>query len=170
MFTDPSEESVAIVDRDNSLIGTVTRRIMRQQKLIHRASYILVFNTQAELFIQKRTMSKDIYPGFWDVAAGGIVLAGESYEAAAQRELREELGLAHAKLRFLFDQYYEDADNKVWGRIFSCTSNGPFTLQAEEIDYGRFIPLAEIETLHQSESFTPDGLQLLQRLPSSICG
>jgi len=160
----PAEEIVAIVDRDNCPIGAVARRIMRQQKLIHRASYILVFNSGGELFIQKRTKSKDIYPGYWDLAAGGVVLTGESYEESAQRELREELGLVNAKLRFLFDQYYEDADNKVWGRIFSCTSNGPFTLQAEEIDYGRFIPLAEIEHLHQTESVTPDGLQLLRRI------
>jgi len=160
----PAEEIVAIVDRDNCPIGAVARRIMRQQKLIHRASYILVFNSGGELFIQKRTKSKDIYPGYWDLAAGGVVLAGESYEESAQRELREELGLVNAKLRFLFDQYYEDADNKVWGRIFSCTCNGPFTLQAEEIDYGRFIPLTEIEHLHQTESVTPDGLQLLRRI------
>lgn len=164
MNPNPAEEIVAIVDRDNCPIGAVTRRIMRQQKLIHRASYILVFNSAGELFIQKRTKNKDIYPGYWDLAAGGVVLAGESYEESAQRELREELSLAKAKLRFLFDQYYEDADNKVWGRVFSCTSNGPFTLQAEEIDYGRFIPLAGIAQLHQTEPVTPDGLQLLRRI------
>ena len=164
MTPNPAEEIVKIVDQDNYPIGAVTRQIMRQQKLIHQASYILVFNSGGELFIQKRTKSKDIYPGYWDLAAGGVVLAEESYEESAQRELREELGLANAKLRFLFDQYYEDADNKVWGRIYYCTSNGPFTLQAEEIDYGRFIPLAEITQLHQTEPVTPDGLQLLQRI------
>jgi 8-oxo-dGTP pyrophosphatase MutT (NUDIX family) len=160
----PAEEIVAIVDRDNCPIGAVARRIMRQQKLIHRASYILVFSSGGELFIQKRTKNKDIYPGYWDLAAGGVVLAQESYEESAHRELREELGLANAKLRFLFDQYYEDEDNKVWGRVFSCTSNGPFTLQAEEIDCGRFIPLVGIAQLHQSEPVTPDGLQLLRRI------
>ena len=164
MITNPAEEIVEIVDRDNQPIGAVSRRIMRQQILIHRASYILVFNTEGALFLQKRTRSKDIYPGYWDLAAGGVVLAGESYEESAHRELREELGLTNAKLRFLFDQYYEDAGNKVWGRIFSCTSNGPFILQAEEIDYGRFIPLTEIEQLHRSEPVTPDGLQLLRKI------
>ncbi len=164
MTPNPADEIVAIVDRDNCPIGAVARRIMRQQKLIHRASYILVFNSDGELFIQKRTKNKDIYPGYWDLAAGGVVLAGESYEESAQRELREELGLLNSKLSFLFDQYYEDNDNKVWGRIFSCTSNGPFTLQAEEIDYGQFIPLVEIAQLHQTESVTPDGLQLLRRI------
>lgn len=161
----PAEEIVEIVDRDNTSIGAVSRRIMRQQGLIHRASYILVFNRSGELFLQKRTMSKDIYPGFWDLAAGGVVLAGESYEESAKRELREELGVAGVQLRRLFDQYYEDENNKVWGRIFACTSEGPFTLQAEEIDYGRFMSLAEIEQLHQTEPVTPDGMALLRLLP-----
>lgn len=145
----PAEEIVVIVDGRNQPIGAVTRKIMRQQRLIHRASYILVFNTQGELFIQKRSQTKDIYPGYWDLAAGGVVLEGESYEESAKRELREELGISGVKLRPLFDQYFEDAGNRVWGRIFACTSNGPFTLQEEEIDYGQFISLGEIEALNQ---------------------
>ncbi|WP_448871109.1 NUDIX hydrolase YfcD [Desulfobulbus propionicus] len=161
----PAEEIVVIVDRDNQPIGAVTRKIMRQQRLIHRASYILVFNTDGELYIQKRSRTKDIYPGYWDLAAGGVVLDGESYEESAKRELREELGISNVKLRPLFDQYYEDATNRVWGRIFVCTSNGPFTLQEEEIDFGRFITLGKIEHLNQVEPVTPDGMRLLQRLP-----
>ncbi len=164
MIPNPAEEIVEIVDRDNRPLAAVTRRIMRQQGLIHRASYILVFNTEGEIFLQKRTLSKDIYPGYWDLAAGGVVLAGESYEESAQRELREELGLTNTQLRFLFDQYYEDLGNKVWGRVFSCTNNGPFTLQAEEIELGRFINPAKIEQLHQTEPLTPDGMQLLRRV------
>ena len=164
MISNPAEEIVAIVDQDNRSLGAVSRRIMRQQKLIHRASYILVFNTRGELFIQKRTMSKDIYPGYWDIAAGGVVLAGESYEESAQRELSEELGLHGAKLTFLFDHYYEDNHNKVWGRIFSCISNGPFTLQAEEIEHGHFLNPAAIEELSTREPLTPDGLQILRKV------
>lgn len=165
MMSLSAEELVEIVDRDNTPIGAVTRRIMRQQNLIHRASYILVFNRQGQLFIQKRTATKDIYPGYWDLAAGGVVQAGETYLESAARELREELGVAGVKLRHLFDQYFEDEHNKVWGRIFTCVHNGPFTLQAEEIDYGRFIPLSEIEALHRSEPVTPDGMALLRQLP-----
>ncbi len=134
---DPDQEIVQIVDEDDNEIGAVARHIMRKQRLIHRASYILVFNTNQELFVQKRTMSKDMYPGYLDVAAGGVVLAGESYEQSADRELEEELGIK-AKIQFLFDHYYEDADNRVWGRIFSCIHEGPFTFQPEEVADGWF--------------------------------
>jgi isopentenyldiphosphate isomerase len=160
-----AEELVEIVDRCNNPIGAVTRSIMRQQNLIHRATYILVFNRQGELFIQKRTQTKDIYPGYWDVAAGGVVQAQESYTESAERELREELGLTGCKLSPLFDKYFEDSRNRVWGRIFSCVSEGPFALQKEEIEHGRFISLNDIEALHQVEPVTPDGLELLTLLP-----
>ncbi|MCW5208454.1 NUDIX hydrolase, partial [Desulfobulbus sp. US2] len=72
MYT-PGEEIVQIVDEHNRELGELPRRLMREQRLIHRASYILVFNAVGELFIQKRTTTKDVYPGYWDVAAGGVV-------------------------------------------------------------------------------------------------
>lgn len=156
---------VQIVDRENRGIGSVARCIMREQGLIHRASYILVFNRAGELFVQKRTTNKDIYPGYRDVAAGGVVLADESYEQSAARELYEELGVK-GQLRFLFDQYYEDDKNRVWGRIFSCIHEGPFTLQKEEVADGCFMTIRAALDLSEKEPFTPDGLLLLERIDS----
>ncbi|EKD35115.1 MAG: hypothetical protein ACD_75C02052G0001, partial [uncultured bacterium] len=79
-MTAKHDETVQIVDRQNRKTLELPRSIMRRDRLIHRAGYILVFNDRNELFVQKRTRSKDIYPGCWDAAAGGVVLAGESYE------------------------------------------------------------------------------------------
>ncbi len=162
----PTEEIVQIVDQNNQEIATVKRSLMRSQRLIHRAAYIFVFNAAGELFVQKRTQSKDIYPGYWDVAAGGVVLAGESYEAAAERELAEELGLRDIKLNALFDNYYEDKDNRVWGRIFRCCNEGPFTFQIEEVESGQFLPPTQVLELAEQEPFTPDGVLLLQKILS----
>ena len=71
----PAQEIVQIVDQDNKVTDALPRHLMRSRGLIHRACYILVFNDQQEIFVQKRTTTKDIYPGYWDVAAGGVVLA-----------------------------------------------------------------------------------------------
>ena len=159
-----SPEIVQIVDERNSEIGTVARRLMREQNLIHRASYILVFNRRDELFVQQRTLSKDIYPGYHDIAAGGVVVAGESYEESAERELAEELGVSGVPLQPCFDHYYEDERNRVWGRIFRCRHEGPFTLQPEEVAGGRFMTLEQVLALSAHEPFTPDGIEILQRL------
>ena len=112
------EEIVTIVDEKNRVVGAAPRSRMRADGLPHRATYILVFNDEGELFVQKRTTGKDIYPGYYDVATGGVVLAGESYEDAAERELVEELGITGVRLRGHFDFFHEDAGNRVWGRVF----------------------------------------------------
>ena len=160
----PARERIIIVDRSNRKTGVVERAEMRRCNHIHRASYILVFNCSGELFLQKRTDCKDIYPGRYDIAAGGVVLAGESYEQSAERELSEELGIEKVPLIRHFDHFYRDTHNQVWGRIFSCLHEGPFVLQQEEVASGRFLPLAAILSMMRSpQQFTPDGIEILTR-------
>jgi isopentenyldiphosphate isomerase len=163
----PGEEIVQIVDSDNKETDAVPRRIMREQGLIHRACYILVFNAQGQLFLQKRTDTKDLYPSCWDIAAGGVVLAGESYELSAERELQEELGVEVENFKHLFDQYFEEDENRVWGRIFSCVHNGPFVLQKEEVADGFFMDVAAIFELSVKEDFTPDGIDILRKVATT---
>lgn len=158
------KEIVAIVDNNNQVIGAVPRHKMRQENLIHRAAYILVFNSHGELFVHKRTLTKDIYPGYYDIAAGGVVLAGESYEESARRELEEELGIREKELKNLFDFFYQDGANQVWGRAFSCIHDAIFSLQKEEVEWGSFMPLPSIRQLAEKKPFTPDGLYLLRRI------
>lgn len=161
-MTSSTEEMVGIVDQDNHPLGGRTRGRMRAEGLTHRATYVLVMNHEDQFFVQKRTTTKDIYPGYWDLAAGGVVLAGEGYEEAAARELREEMGI-EAELTFLFDHYYQDKANKVWGRVFLCRHPGPFLLQESEIEYGRFMGVDEVRRLAQQEALTPDGIEILEK-------
>jgi 8-oxo-dGTP pyrophosphatase MutT (NUDIX family) len=158
-----SREIVTVVDGENNEVGTASRGEMRAKGLPHRASYILVFNTRGEIFIQRRTRTKDIYPGYYDVAAGGVVLAGETYEESAKRELFEELGIEPGALTRHFDHYHVDADNKVWGRVFSCVHDGPMILQEEEVESGAFVPLESVFEMATNEPFTPDGVEILRR-------
>ena len=159
----PRDEIVLIVDKDNNEVGSAPRNEMRARGLYHRASYILVFNSRGELFVQKRTMRKDIYPGYYDVAAGGVVLAGESYDESARRELYEELGIRDTALAVLFSFFYEEGKNKVWGRVYSCTHDGKLTLQAEEVENGFFAFPEKVLALSAEKPFTPDGLYVLKR-------
>lgn len=159
----PGDEIVLIVDEQNHEVAQVSRRVMREGCLIHRACYILVFNQQREIFVQKRTMSKDIYPGYLDVATGGVVLARESYELSAKRELAEELGVRKVALTRHFDFYHEADNNRVWGRVFSCTAEGPFVLQPEEVEDGVFLGVEAVQAMATTEQFTPDGLLVLKR-------
>jgi 8-oxo-dGTP pyrophosphatase MutT (NUDIX family) len=159
----PADEIVVIVDERNNVVGATSRREMRAKRLPHRSTYILVFNGGGELYVQKRTMTKDVFPGYYDVAAGGVVLAGETYEQGAERELAEEMGIRGVPLSRLFDFYFEDATTRLWGCAFSCTYDGHIVLQEEEVESGAFVPVHEILRRAHTELFTPDGLYVLRR-------
>src|SRR3954471_10535726 len=102
-----SEEWVDWIDDEGRTLGVVTRREMRAKRLAHRCVYILVFDRQGRLFVHLRTATKDVYPSHWDVAAGGVLAAGETFEQGATRELQEELGVT-ASLEPLFPFRYAD--------------------------------------------------------------
>ena len=157
------EEIVVIVDENNQVLGAEPRWKMRAEKLAHRATYILVFNTGGRLFLQKRTASKDIYPGHYDVAAGGVVLAGETYEESARRELAEELGIRGVEINPYFDFFHSDDRTRVWGRVYSCRYDGAIVLQPEEIESGAFCEVTQVLEMSTREPFTPDGLVVLKR-------
>jgi 8-oxo-dGTP pyrophosphatase MutT (NUDIX family) len=157
------QEVVTIVDDHNQVVGALPRSEMRARRLPHRSTYILVFNRRGELFVQKRTLTKDVFPGYFDPVAGGVVLAGETYEAGALRELEEELGIRDIPLRTHFDFYLADESVRVWGRVFSCLHDGPMRLQAEEIESGEFLAPDEVLDRARRGSYTPDGLYVLRR-------
>jgi isopentenyldiphosphate isomerase len=142
---EPSEEYFDVVDRDDAVVGRATRREVHACGLLHRAVHVLVFNGAGELFLQKRSQRKDTAPGAWDSSASGHVDAGEDYDACAQRELREEIGLAltQAPARWLrLRACAETGAEFVW--VYREESEGPFTLHPDEIERGAWYRPAEI--------------------------
>lgn len=158
-----TSEIVDIVDEDDRVVGRASREQMRRQRLRHRSVYILLFNSKNQIFVHQRTPTKDVYPGYWDVTLGGVVAAGESYEACAVRELAEEVGLRHVRLQECFPLRFEDEHNRINGMVFACVSDRPLRLQAEEIVQGLWVEVREIEEWIEKERFCPDGLLALER-------
>ncbi len=149
-----------MVDEAGRPIGAVSRREMRARRLPHRAAYVLVFNRRGELFIHLRAAGKDVFPGHWDVAIGGVLAAGESFEQGARREAGEELGV-EVSLEALFPLRYADAHTVVHGVAYRALHDGPFSLQPEEIVRGEFVPLPSIDARVARDPFCPDGLAIL---------
>jgi isopentenyldiphosphate isomerase len=154
-----NEELVDVLDATGQVIGVTTRAEIRARRLPHRCVYILVFNRSGELFIHQRTPTKDVFPGYWDVAVGGVVAAGESFDLAADREGAEELGVP-LRVEPLFPFSFSDARTTAFAHVYRGTHDGPFRLQKEEIVQGCFIPPAEVEARAKAAPFCPDGLQV----------
>jgi isopentenyldiphosphate isomerase len=156
-------ELVDIVDEADAVVRQAPRAEMRRERLRHRSVYILVFNSKREIFIHRRTATKDVYPSYWDVAVGGVVAAGEDYDDGARRELAEELGFVSVALERLFPFRFEDAHARVNGMVYVCRSDQPPRLQAEEIEVGEWVEPVDVPQLAKSQRFCPDGLAAFER-------
>ena len=157
------EEIVIVVDDHNRPVAEFPRHRVRSENLPHRATCIFVFDRRGRVLVQRRTATKDLYPGFHDLAAGGVVAAGESYERCAEREAAEELGIRDTALAPKFDFYYEDERNRCFSRVFTCVHDGPFTLQPEEVESVKFHPVEAIAGGGVAP-VTPDTLVAFNRL------
>jgi isopentenyldiphosphate isomerase len=157
-----AEELVDVVDEQDCVVGQATRGEIRRLNLRHRCVYVLVFNSMGQLFVHRRTESKDIFPAHWDIAVGGVVGAGEAYDNAAHRELHEELGLHGLSLRRLFSIRYEDQATRALGMVYSCTADGPLHLQTSEVAASEWMDLDVLLERTQSDPFCPDGLEVLR--------
>src|SRR5713226_8896717 len=132
-------EKVDVIDDQGRTVDTVTREEIRRRRLPHRCIYILVFNRRGELFVHLRTPTKDVYPGYWDVAIGGVLAAGVTFDVGAIREGHEELGVP-IEPEPLFPFRYEDTNSVVQAMVYRAVHDGPFRLQIEEIVRGEFVP------------------------------
>jgi len=134
-----NQELIAVVDENDQFIENKPRNQVHQLGLRHRAVHILVFNDKQQLFLQKRSLSKDINAGLWDTSAAGHVDAGESYDACAHRETIEELGVCVDKtLSFLFKLPAKLETGMEFVQVYRSLHNGPFTLETGEIDEGQW--------------------------------
>jgi len=59
----------------------------------HATVHIWLFTTSKKILLQKRALTKKIFPGLWDISVAGHIGAGESVLNAAKREVFEEIGL-----------------------------------------------------------------------------
>lgn len=156
-----SEELVDIVDQGDNVLYQCTRKEMRAKVLRHRAVFIAVVNSAGELLVHQRSATKDLWPSWWDIAVGGVVAAGESYDSAALRELDEEVGIAGVPLVELGVGNYTDDMVSLVGKCFTATFDGPLVLRDGEVVATEWASQNDLPLLLAERNFLPDSKELL---------
>ncbi len=159
-----SEEMIIdAVDRRDSPIGEVKRSEVFKERLNFRVVHILLFNGRGELLVQQLANDRTRHPRYWGSSVAGYLFAGESYEAAAQRRLSQELGVFNSRLAPVGKTSMSDEGCLKFIGVFSAVSEGPFSFDGEHISALEFVSLPEIHKLHNqgSVAFTPTFIRVL---------
>jgi isopentenyl-diphosphate delta-isomerase len=109
-------EIVDTVDENDVVIGRATRQEAHDRGLLHRAVHILAFDRVGKLILQKRADGKEFNPNRWTSAVSGHVTSGDTYNAAAEREVVEELQLSGPPRLNYIGKVRCDAANQETGR------------------------------------------------------
>ena len=159
-------EIFEIVDSNNYVVGAAPRSECHgNPALLHRAVHVVVFDRQGRILLQKRSAGKDIQPGKWDSAVGGHLAVGETFEAAARREMGEELGIpADHPLEYLFDMEIRNEVESENIQVFAAVKDDGFRPCPVEIDEIKFWTRPELEAALGSGVFTPNCEVELRRL------
>ncbi len=153
---DHPEEMCDVVDSDDRILESRLRSEVHVNNFLHRAVHLWIFNSQGELFLQKRSPWKINHPDQWCSSAAGHVDTGETYEEAGHREMREEIGIDCPLVKFWkVGATPETAYEFVEYWVGVC--DGPFHFAPGEVETGAFFPIEQIRRWvgRTPEEFTP---------------
>lgn len=154
-------ELVEEVDRDGRVLRLVSRAEMRRGALRHRTVFVAVLSADGTtLLVHQRAAWKDIWPGAWDLAFGGVCGVGEGWAEAARRELAEEAGLDAALEEVGGGAYEADGVAEV-ARVFVARTDAEPTCPDGEVAAVERVPLAELDAWLADRTVCPDSVALV---------
>lgn len=164
-------ELFPIVDENGNIIGSATRQECHSgSMLLHPVVHLHVFRNDGAIYLQKRSMNKDIQPGKWDTAVGGHVDLGESIYIAVKREAKEELGIDIDTPNYLCSYTFQSSIEHELVNVFCIYVSDDFSpvLSPEEIEEGRFWSETEIKESVGKGVLTPNFEQEYNRISEYI--
>jgi isopentenyl-diphosphate delta-isomerase len=154
--------SLILVNEKDEAVGFATKEECHKGKgILHRAFSVYIFNDKSELLIQQRSKEKLLWPGFWSNSCCSHPRAGEDYEKAGERRLKEELGFScPLKLlnKFQYQAQYKDigSENEVCAVLVGHYQGKVEPAPEEAADF-KWISLAELkkDIVKNPDRYTP---------------
>jgi isopentenyl-diphosphate delta-isomerase len=157
----PKQEILVLVDDNDNEIGTDTRENCHAGRgRRHRAYTALIFHN-GKLLLQQRSSKKLLWPGAWDVSFTSHVYPGESYQQAASRRAKEELGAKVGELADVHSFVYfapqgANAENE-FCRVLVGDFDGKITPNSDEMAAVKWASVPEVaaDMKVHPDSYTP---------------
>lgn len=146
-----------VVESSGLVIGRSTRDYCHGgAKPLHPVVHVHIIDRMSRIYLQKRSMQKEIQPGKWDTAVGGHVSYGEVILEAVYRESSEELGLVDFHPIHILTYEFESSVEKEMVNVFAAVGSYELTPDLDEVDEGRWWDIADIDATLGKGVFTPN--------------
>jgi 16S rRNA (adenine1518-N6/adenine1519-N6)-dimethyltransferase len=160
---------ITFVDENDNVIGHGPKREALEHGIAHRIARIFLLNSKGEILIQKRSSTVTSNPNKWDQSAAGHVDAGETYEEAAHRELKEEVGAEGVELKEVSKYFQEETDKrrrKRFNTLYIGIYDGRVTPDGDEVSEVKWISPVALETWMKEcpEEFTQGSIRSFEEL------
>ena len=164
------DEIFDVVDENDVVLRQEKRSVVHAENLLHRAVHILVFNKKKEVLLQKRSSLKDKFPGAWDSSAAGHLESGETYDACALRELREELGI---DIEVQHVAQIKPSANTGWEHIgvYVARHDGAVRFPCSEVDHALWFGMDQLNDwiAARPQDFAPGFLECWRVFNEKYC-
>lgn len=169
LSTPEGVEYFPVVQPNGLVIGRSTRAYCHSgEKPLHPVIHIHIIDRFSRIYLQKRSMTKDIQPGKWDTAVGGHVSYGESILEAVYREASEELGLVEFNPIHIETYEFESSVEKEMVNVFAAVGTYELHPDLDEVDDGRWWDLSDIDAGIGRGIFTPNFESEFQMIRKSL--
>ena len=154
---DNKDEMFPLVDEQGNIIGAISRGEAHDgSKKLHPVVHLHVFNSNGDLYLQKRPAWKDIQPSKWDTACGGHIDLGEDVKTSLKREVREELGITDFTPQDMGHYVFESTRERELVYVHKTIYDGEVLPSKDELDGGKFWSRDEILNNIGKNVFTPN--------------
>jgi isopentenyldiphosphate isomerase len=161
----PREEAVDLVDEHDTIVGSATVGECVERGLLHRAVAVQVIRSSGKFLLQQRSRKDLWHPGLWTISSTGHVKKGETYDTAAARELKEELGLtANLVLqtkRLLPPIRSDRLVEHEWVSLYFARTDLPCIIDPVELEGVKEVTGPQLRLMLDGGSMTPDAVILL---------
>jgi len=138
-------EHVVLVDEFDSVVGTMEKLEAHEKGILHRAFSILLFNSNGEVLLQKRSRTKYHSGGLWTNTCCSHPLPGERMEDATRRKLKQEMGIEASTVfnfKFIYNaQLDKNLIEHEYDHVFIGTFDGVPIPNKDEVEDWKFIDL-----------------------------
>ena len=151
-------EMLPVVDRAGVVYAQSARTNCHnpEKPLLHPVVHLEIVDRFSRFYLQRRSANKEKYPLMWDIAVGGHVTYGESFEEALYRESWEELKLSQFNPQFLANYTTDEPGDDEMVNLYVAVGTYALTPDNYEVCDGRYWTIEEIESLLGKEVFTPE--------------